>query len=318
MRGGGCSQASARPRFAAVARVQADDICAAIPKAEDKSKSHGVGETQASSEAPTAVAGIEWKMQNFALGDMDADGDMDLVRDYDASITDHPTPFELVSRDTIYRNEGGGRLTEVGSVDSGLISDALWADINGDSRADLVYNGREVQWFASVGSAGVESVAQRIPSPGDFSLVAADLDLDKDLDLVAIDSKSRILIQQNQTVALQPRGDLNRDGKLSVADIDQFSAWTQSARELAQMDLVLDGEINEADRERLVRELVGIPYGDANADQVFNSTDLVALFAAGLYETDASATWASGDFNGDGQFDSLDLVLAMQGGAYRT
>lgn len=78
-----------------------------------------------------------------------------------------------------------------------------------------------------------------------------------------------------------------------------------------------DGEINEADRERLVSELVGIPHGDANADQVFDSTDLVALFAAGLYETDAAATWASGDFNGDGRFDTLDLVLAMQAGAYR-
>lgn len=56
--------------------------------------------------------------------------------------------------------------------------------------------------------------------------------------------------------------------------------------------------------------------GDANLDGHFNSSDLVAVFQAGKYETMQPATWAEGDWNGDGVFDSGDLVAAFQDGCY--
>jgi hypothetical protein len=58
--------------------------------------------------------------------------------------------------------------------------------------------------------------------------------------------------------------------------------------------------------------------GDANLDGVFDSSDFVQVFAAGLYEDggDAKATWASGDWNADARFDSRDLVAAFQRGGY--
>ncbi|MCA9171858.1 MAG: hypothetical protein KDB23_29520, partial [Planctomycetales bacterium] len=62
------------------------------------------------------------------------------------------------------------------------------------------------------------------------------------------------------------------------------------------------------------------PYlaGDANHDGVFDSSDLVAVFAAGEYEDEAelNSLWAEGDWNGDGEFTSADLVLAFSMGAY--
>ena len=51
-------------------------------------------------------------------------------------------------------------------------------------------------------------------------------------------------------------------------------------------------------------------------DDEFNSGDLVAVFAAGEYETGQMAGWAEGDWNGDMEFNSGDLVLAFADGGY--
>ncbi|MCA9196057.1 MAG: hypothetical protein KDA87_00915 [Planctomycetales bacterium] len=56
--------------------------------------------------------------------------------------------------------------------------------------------------------------------------------------------------------------------------------------------------------------------GDANLDRVFDSSDLVQVFAAGVYETNDLAGWQDGDWNDDGVFDSSDLVAALQIGEY--
>lgn len=58
------------------------------------------------------------------------------------------------------------------------------------------------------------------------------------------------------------------------------------------------------------------PGGDSNLDQHFNSSDLVAVAAAGKYETNQAATWAQGDWNRDGYFNSSDFVYVMQLGTY--
>lgn len=82
-----------------------------------------------------------------------------------------------------------------------------------------------------------------------------------------------------------------------------FSANTEeNGRELGVIDLSTDEDL----------------VGDVNADGVFNSADLVAVFQAGEYEdrfTDNSS-FEEGDWNGDGEFDSSDLVLAFQLGHY--
>lgn len=58
--------------------------------------------------------------------------------------------------------------------------------------------------------------------------------------------------------------------------------------------------------------------GDANGDGIFNSSDLVAVFVAGLYEDSVgnNARFDTGDWNNDGEFDTSDLVLAFQAGTY--
>ena len=58
--------------------------------------------------------------------------------------------------------------------------------------------------------------------------------------------------------------------------------------------------------------------GDSNRDSVFDSSDLVQVFALGQYEDAiaSNSTWESGDWNRDGEFDSRDLIYAMQLGTY--
>ena len=56
--------------------------------------------------------------------------------------------------------------------------------------------------------------------------------------------------------------------------------------------------------------------GDSNHDGIFDSSDLVLVFQAGLYETGDAASFEQGDWNDDRVFDSGDLVLAFQAGHY--
>jgi hypothetical protein len=83
------------------------------------------------------------------------------------------------------------------------------------------------------------------------------------------------------------RGDLNRDQKLDLADLDI-----------------------------LVRDILATSYGDANLDGSFDTSDLTQIFMAGKYERAAKASWGEGDWNCDGRFDSADLIRALADGAY--
>ena len=56
--------------------------------------------------------------------------------------------------------------------------------------------------------------------------------------------------------------------------------------------------------------------GDSNGDGAFDTSDLVAVFAAGKYETGECAEWAEGDWNRDGVFNSDDFSYAFADGQF--
>jgi hypothetical protein len=115
-------------------------------------------------------------------------------------------------------------------------------------------------------------------------------------------------------------GDFNSDGVLDAADIDDLTQQSASGANDANYDLTSDGSVDLAD----VNEWISAPsifnswIGDANLDKEFNSSDLVAVLAAGAYESDVDAVWSTGDFNGDGRANTGDLVAALAGGGYET
>jgi len=111
-------------------------------------------------------------------------------------------------------------------------------------------------------------------------------------------------------------GDFNGDGLLDVADINRLSAESAAGNHPPEFDLDNDGFVNASDISVWVRDLKQTWLGDANLDGEFNSTDLVVVFAAGLFELDQDATWEQGDWNGDLRFGSGDLVTAFVDGGY--
>lgn len=105
-------------------------------------------------------------------------------------------------------------------------------------------------------------------------------------------------------------GDLNRDGMITITDLDVMVLGNPDH------DLNRDGMTDFADLDMLVHETMNTWFGDANGDGQFNSTDLVQVFEAGLFDTNEDAIWSQGDWSLDGRFDTKDFVLAFQDGGY--
>jgi hypothetical protein len=113
-------------------------------------------------------------------------------------------------------------------------------------------------------------------------------------------------------------GDFDDDGALTGADIDALTAEILAAGTDLKYDVNLDGSINADDRQAWVEGLKRTYFGDSNLDLEFNSTDLVAVLAAGEYEdaTAGNSGWGDGDWDGDGDFTTSDFVFALAGGGY--
>jgi hypothetical protein len=109
-------------------------------------------------------------------------------------------------------------------------------------------------------------------------------------------------------------GDFNSDQKLDAADLALLSQ-AQKTNDLA-FDLNADGTTNVADRIHWVNNLKKTWVGDSNFDGLFNSSDFVQVFQAGLLETGQMAGWETGDWDGDMTFSSGDFVVAFQNGGF--
>ncbi len=114
-------------------------------------------------------------------------------------------------------------------------------------------------------------------------------------------------------------GDFNRDALVDVADIDLICQALRLGEDPdGRFDVDRDGRLTGDDVTYLVQVILNTSSGDANLDGVFDSSDLVVVFQAGVYEDDVAgnASWATGDWDCDGDFTTRDLVVAFREGAY--
>jgi hypothetical protein len=113
-------------------------------------------------------------------------------------------------------------------------------------------------------------------------------------------------------------GDLNGNGILDAADVDQLSEQVRTSTNDPLYDLNADSVVNDLDRQVWVHDLKQTYFGDADLNGMFDSTDLVQVLAFGEYEDEVAmnSTWLTGDWNGDGEFTSGDLVVALADGGY--
>ena len=101
--------------------------------------------------------------------------------------------------------------------------------------------------------------------------------------------------------------------------------------ELAFYDKALSAEDVTKHYEGLFFPEAGDPYvphppvppfepraGDANSDMSVDTTDVVQMLSANLFETGQPATFEQGDFNGDGIFDTADIVAVLAENLFET
>lgn len=117
---------------------------------------------------------------------------------------------------------------------------------------------------------------------------------------------------QVETPALD--GDVTNDGVVDATDIDTLSAAVARGAVDRVFDVDQDNQVGRQDVDYLINTVLRTTPGDANLDGVFDSSDLIAIFAAGKFELNESSnvSWSEGDWNGDGRFDTSDLIEAIR------
>jgi hypothetical protein len=83
---------------------------------------------------------------------------------------------------------------------------------------------------------------------------------------------------------LPPHLDLDRDGLLTVSDIDMLTTEVLAATHPSENDLNDDTFVGGLDRRVWIDALKNTWFGDANLDLEFDSGDMVSAFAYGGYE----------------------------------
>lgn len=104
-------------------------------------------------------------------------------------------------------------------------------------------------------------------------------------------------------------GDVDQSGTVNSADIDLlFEAIAVGSVDPA-FDLNADSLVNRSDVDRLVRNVLGTNYGDANLDGIVGRGDAVTLSR----HLGTAAGWSTGDFDGDRKGTVADLALLQAG-----
>ncbi|MBI1225987.1 MAG: RNA-binding protein [Bacteroidetes bacterium] len=122
-----------------------------------------------------------------SASDFDGDGDLDLF----VGGRVMPGKFPTAPRSYLLRNENG-KFTDVTEQvcpalkNIGMVTDALWTDINNDKQPDLMVAGEMMPITLFKNEAGTFNPAIRIPKSSGFwnTIAAADLDNDGDTDYV--------------------------------------------------------------------------------------------------------------------------------------
>ena len=173
----------------------------------------------------------------FGVGDIDRDGHVDLVATFDAE-------GEASARVEIRKGLGDGRFQEPSarvSVRPGARVAAV-ADLNADSRPDVVLSHVDTGWMSILLNDGHGSLAHAPQSPRDLGLqtygvVVTDINRDRRADIVATTVNSRVRPYESKLAVLLGDsfgaasgspftvghgayqlavGDINEDGKLDV------------------------------------------------------------------------------------------------------
>ena len=112
-------------------------------------------------------------------------------------------------------------------------------------------------------------------------------------------------------LASEPPGNLNQDENTDATDIDILFANLGSDNR--EFDLDGDGDVNTRDVDRLVLNIMGKRYGNADLDQDVDMTDVHA--AVNNYDPlgqNSFHSWVQGNFDGDNDVDISDVMWIVR------
>ena len=267
---------------------------------------------------------------SVSAADFDADGDIDLF----VGGRVIPWRYGLAPRSYLLENDGSGRFRDVTEevapdlAEIGMVTDALWSDIDGDNRSDLIVVG---DWMPVSVFRNTRNQLEKVDDPSLANshgwwtrLVAADFDADGDDDFILGNwgENTRLKADPDAPVTMHV-GDFDRNGY-----VDQIVSL---AKESGRHPLPLRGPLvrqvpylqeqlptHESYAERPVWEIFSRQQLDrARVETVYrNSTSYLENRGDGTFSLSALPTEAQlapmygvlpDDIDGDGH---LDLLLA--------
>jgi hypothetical protein len=225
---------------------------------------------------------------SLALGDLDGDGDLDVVTG------------QYSQTNMIYLNDGTGSLSSrVLDPSFSRTGSVVLGDMNGDGALDVAVGNAPEEGgsgqnlvFLNDGS-GSFGTGRPFGTGSDWtsSLAAGDVDGDGDLDLVAGNEEEQNVVYLN-------------DGAGSFPQARSFGPGSDSTRSVAVGDVDGDGALDIIVGNEIGAKTVYLNDGQG----YFDWPAATRTFGASSYRSESVAV-ASGDLDGDGL---LDLVIASQ------
>ena len=244
----------------------------------------------------TRIDADESTVLDVRFVDFDADGDMDVF-----------TPLIRGSSGAVWYENNDGKFTEAKRVAnvSSYLTDFAFADVNDDGKQDLVSISifGDLIWQEDVN--GDPKTVASDPDKSFNTVVAQDIDLDGDIDLLSKRGTSLYWFENTDGGGeFAPRGIIGSGlmGEIHVRDFDGDGDMDIVGQDVANRIVVFEAK----------------PAGDINKDGAFDSSDIVLAFQRGEFDDDVyrNSNFDSGDWNGDREFDSKDLLFALGSESY--
>jgi hypothetical protein len=224
-------------------------------------------------------------VQSVAATDVDGDGDLDVLS---ASFTDNEIAwFQNVD------GKGSFGAQQVISTQAGGAYSVAAADVDGDGDVDVLsasFSDNKIAWYQNMdgkGSFGAQQVIS-MQASGAYSVMAADVDGDGDLDVLSAS-------YHDNTIAWYQ----NTDGRGSFGSQQVISRQANGAKSVAAADMDGDGDLDVLSASSTSSDNKIAWYQNADGKGSFSPQQVISTQARG------AQSLAAADVDGDGNMDVL-------------
>jgi enediyne biosynthesis protein E4 len=244
-----------------------------------------------------AISGVNISAKSIAANDYDKDGDIDIF--IGAFIK--PGHYGIIENSVFLQNNAGVfvdiamQIPELSKV--GMVSNAIWSDVDGDSFKDLVIVGEWMPltiYFNNKGSLKMKPVQYPNTNGWWNKIVEADIDGDNDMDLIGgnLGVNSRYRCDANHPLTMHV-SDFDNNGSTDCVISLFGDSYASKASPIAFRDNLLDQMVYL--KKKYLRTT---PYANATVEDIFTKEQLAKakLFTANNMQTAVFINDGKGNF----------------------